>query len=332
MIDTPPRRGPGRKKAVTKALERPPAPPVFADRLPPSLTASAVWVCWRWVNDASRGWTKPPLSARTLKPCDVTDPDALALIEAALARVTAGRADGVGVALAPAGLLGVDLDDCRDPATGDIVPWANAIIAELDGYAEVSPSGTGVKVLVRAAKPGPRCRAGDVEVYDAGRYFTLTGHTLPGSADDPPARQPAVDAAVRPAVPGDSGPAARVDRRPGGRRGPPTRGTTSCWPSRSRPGTGPGCGGCSTGTPPGTPRRPRPTWPCARYSASTSPTRTGSPRSSAGRPCTAPSGTGPTTGIAPWPRRWPGRRSSTPRRPVRPARRPRLAPPPPPRR
>ena len=187
-------RGPGRKKAVKDSPDKPPVPPVHADRLPPSLTAQDVWLCWRWWHRPGQGWTKPPLSARTLKKCDVTDPAALGPFAAALARLSAGEVDGVGVTLAAVGLLGIDLDDCRDPATGDIAPWAAEIVAALDGYAEVSPSGTGVKVLVAAVKPGPRCRTGDIELYDRGRYFTVTGDVLPDSRPEPPARQDAVDA------------------------------------------------------------------------------------------------------------------------------------------
>jgi primase-polymerase (primpol)-like protein len=49
---------------------------------------------------------------------------------------------------------GVDLDGCLDPDTGDMEGWAREIIEELDSYTEVSPSGTGVHVLIRAALPG----------------------------------------------------------------------------------------------------------------------------------------------------------------------------------
>ena len=57
----------------------------------------------------------------------------------------------------------------------------------------MSPSGTGVKVLVVAAKPAGRCRAGDIEIYDRSRYFTLTGRTLPGSHAEPQPRQAELD-------------------------------------------------------------------------------------------------------------------------------------------
>src|SRR5262249_17926175 len=73
---------------------------------------------------------------------------------------------------------GIDLDDCRDVETGEIKPWAEEIIRDLDSYAEVSPSRTGVKVIVRGAVPAGGNRKGDVEMYDRGRYFAVTGHRL----------------------------------------------------------------------------------------------------------------------------------------------------------
>lgn len=86
---------------------------------------------------------------------------------------------GVGrVIRAEEGLVGVDFDKCLDPETGELTPWAAQAIDRLDSYAEVSPSGTGVKVWVKAptitrahVKPG-------LEIYPRGRYFTVTGLVL----------------------------------------------------------------------------------------------------------------------------------------------------------
>ena len=65
---------------------------------------------------------------------------------------------------------------------GLIVPWAQEIVERLDSYTEISPSGHGLHIIIRASKPGPSCRGGykdgEVEMYSEGRYFTITGHTL----------------------------------------------------------------------------------------------------------------------------------------------------------
>lgn len=86
---------------------------------------------------------------------------------------------GVGrVIRAEEDLVGVDLDKCLDPETGDLTPWATATIDRLGSYAEISPSGTGVKIWIKAptitrahVKPG-------LEIYPRGRYFTVTGLAL----------------------------------------------------------------------------------------------------------------------------------------------------------
>jgi hypothetical protein len=74
--------------------------------------------------------------------------------------------------------VGWDLDDCRDPKTGEIQPGAQEIIDRLNSYTEISPSRTGIRIFVKGnLPPGPR-RNGIAEVYDDGRYLTLTGHRV----------------------------------------------------------------------------------------------------------------------------------------------------------
>ena len=59
-----------------------------------------------------------------------------------------------------------------------------SIIRALDTYTEVSPSGKGVKLLLKAKLP-ERCTKVNhkvgIEVYEGGRYFTLTGHRIEGA-------------------------------------------------------------------------------------------------------------------------------------------------------
>jgi putative DNA primase/helicase len=96
------------------------------------------------------------------------------------------------------GLVGIDLDDGIDPETSALKPWAAALLARLDSYAEVSPSGTGLKVWVRGTKPGTGwCKEpfadGEVEMYDRGRFFTVTGLRWPDTPATIQDRQQAVD-------------------------------------------------------------------------------------------------------------------------------------------
>ena len=99
----------------------------------------------------------------------------------------AGRGDGVGIVLGSLAdgrtLCGVDLDGCRNPATGELTPIAQAVIELLSSYAEVSPTGTGVKVIcLGSLPPGRRAsECGGYECYESGRYFTITGQIVDGA-------------------------------------------------------------------------------------------------------------------------------------------------------
>jgi primase-polymerase (primpol)-like protein len=73
---------------------------------------------------------------------------------------------------------GIDLDDVIDE-NGVIDPEAHAIIDKMDSYTEVSQSGRGIHIIVRGKKPNSQCRRGNVEIYDKGRYFALTGDLWP---------------------------------------------------------------------------------------------------------------------------------------------------------
>jgi len=79
--------------------------------------------------------------------------------------------------------VGVDLDDCV--SDGELSEFANEVLCRFAGgaYAEVSPSGTGVKLWTRGNKPsGARSvnREMGLEVYDSGRWFAVTGVALDG--------------------------------------------------------------------------------------------------------------------------------------------------------
>jgi len=98
------------------------------------------------------------------------------------------------------GLVGIDLDGVRDPATRVIDPWALEILESLDSYAEVSPSGRGVKVWVRARLDRSYVKDG-CEVYTRGRYFVTTGQLIPRYSPTVQERQEEVLSLVKRAFP-----------------------------------------------------------------------------------------------------------------------------------
>lgn len=79
--------------------------------------------------------------------------------------------DGLGFALGD-GVACIDLDHCL--TDGVLADWAEPIVAACRGtYMEVSPSGEGLHIF-GLAEVGQGHRRNGVEVYDRGRYMTVT--------------------------------------------------------------------------------------------------------------------------------------------------------------
>jgi putative DNA primase/helicase len=152
--------------------------PVLTASIPYVLKERDQWAAWRWEKRGGK-WTKPPIRPATGSYARSNDPDTWGSLEEALRRMHKDRLPGFGFMFHPDdGPAGVDVDGCRDPETGEIESWALEIAAELDSYAEASPSGTGLKVFLRGELPSGRRRKGSIEMYDRERFFTTTGHRL----------------------------------------------------------------------------------------------------------------------------------------------------------
>lgn len=157
---------------------RPIPPAVQLDNIPSELIALPQWVAWRYALRDEK-WTKPPLDCHTGREAKSTDPATWSSFDEAVRFYQAGKADGIGFVFSASDpYAGIDLDDCRDES-GPLQAWAKEIVGGLSSYAEVSPSGRGVKIIVRGQLPPKgRRRKGDIEMYSESRYFTITGRRL----------------------------------------------------------------------------------------------------------------------------------------------------------
>lgn len=165
--------------------------PVNPAGVPPELQLLTRWVGWQYRTVGNR-IVKMPLDLRTLQPASVADPATWGSYEHALATYQRGRAHGIGLTLAD-DLVAVDLDHCVDPTTGELSPTAQAIVSQLHTYTEYSPSGAGLHLLARGAKPEGACKfPGGIEIYSTARYMTITGHHLPGTPPTPQHRSKAI--------------------------------------------------------------------------------------------------------------------------------------------
>jgi len=147
------------------------------------------WLCWR-IEERDGRPTKVPYSPLTGERASTTNPESWASYSEAVEAYREHGYAGIGVVFSEDDpFCGVDLDGCLNPETGEIEGWAQEIIEELDSYTEVSPSGSGIHVLVRGELQPGRNRKGRIEMYDRGRYFTVTGRHLAGTPPSIESRQ-----------------------------------------------------------------------------------------------------------------------------------------------
>ena len=95
-----------------------------------------------------------------------------------------GSFDGIGFMLAQGGgLVAWDIDNALDPTTGELEAWALEIVERLNSYTEITPSGRGLRIFALGQLPHQRHgrRKGQLEVYAAKRYVTVTGRRFPGT-------------------------------------------------------------------------------------------------------------------------------------------------------
>lgn len=145
--------------------------------IPRELRQLPQWVCWRSVQRDGKP-TKMPVQPSSAA-ASSTDPKTWSTFERVC--MTNGQFDGIGfVFTKEAGYTGVDFDKCRKPKTGETEKWALDIIKELDSYTELSQSGAGWHVIVKASLPPGGNRQGRMEMYDCKRFFCMTGAVLSG--------------------------------------------------------------------------------------------------------------------------------------------------------
>lgn len=133
------------------------------------------WVVWQAEpKENGEGFDKVPYSARTGLRASHSDSRTWASFEEAVAAYVRDGWSGVGFVFSSGDCFaGIDLDGVRDPQTGELTEWAETVIETFGSYTEVSPSGRGVHIYVKAEVPSKK--GGGVEVYSTRRFFTVTG-------------------------------------------------------------------------------------------------------------------------------------------------------------
>lgn len=138
------------------------------------------WVTYRLERDAKGRLDKIPYAPGTNQPASSTDPTTWTDYRTAVAKKNGDA--GLGFVFTKEfGITGIDFDKCRDPITGKVDSLIAGIVAKLHSYTEISQSGTGIHVLVKASLPVGARKRGSCEMYDSERFFVVTENPLLGT-------------------------------------------------------------------------------------------------------------------------------------------------------
>lgn len=156
------------------------------NNVPAELKALIQWCTWRYeIPSDDAAPTKVPYHPVTGAKMATDNPQTWCSFDEAVQHAT--RFNGIGFIFTNRDdYCGIDLDDpyALKPDGSpkfspekqiEIATRHTAILAQIPGYAEWSPSGTGMHILTKAKVPHGR-RRDAVEVYSDLRYFTMTGN------------------------------------------------------------------------------------------------------------------------------------------------------------
>ena len=179
-----------------------PAPPVYIrpnfGRMPTEMKLLKNWLMWAAVWNGKK-WTRRPIQilgygASTTNPKHWSSfEDVKQAYECAVARgcielrekekpIQQAHVGGVGFVFDGIpdtnGLVFAGVDFDKVISGGKITPLAAERIRRLGSYTELSVSGRGLHVIVKARPLESGITHDGVEMYTSGRYFTMTGEAL----------------------------------------------------------------------------------------------------------------------------------------------------------
>lgn len=151
-------------------------------KIPATLKAIDRWVLWRYVRRETKSgikWDKVPFSINGAYASSTNSETWSPFAEAEQAYLL-GDFDGVGIIISGPDFQGIDADDCVED--GVINSFGQELLDKIDGYAEISPSGTGIKIFAKTNLQSSNKKK-ELELYVDGRYFTVTGNRIEGHND-----------------------------------------------------------------------------------------------------------------------------------------------------
>lgn len=152
-------------------LPKPTALEVIAENIPYELKQIPQWVCWKYEYRNGK-WTKPPYQP-TKRKASIKDKDTWCPFDRVLTAYEKGDFDGIGIVLTEdMGIVGIDLDH---QSIKDAFIFLEGMY---NTYAEVSPSGNGIRIFAKGTLPEDGTNTKGFEIYKSKRYLTITGHVV----------------------------------------------------------------------------------------------------------------------------------------------------------
>lgn len=145
------------------------------ENIPLEMRTYAQWVVWRYEDREQSKPTKVPYSPNNGRLASVTDSSSWSTFEKAVHIFNShpNWCSGIGFVLTDKDPFAfIDLDDTQGDAAA--LERQHAIFTEFDSYAERSPSGKGLHIIIKGEIPSGRKRS-KIEIYSSLRYMTMTG-------------------------------------------------------------------------------------------------------------------------------------------------------------
>lgn len=154
------------------------------ENIPHEMRDFEQWIVWRFEENDHGKPTKVPYSPITNYPAKVNDSSTWSTYENAVAAVALSGYSGIGFVLTDVDPYAfIDLDEPKKPNGEAVDPdtykeiWdrQQQVFLEFDSYAELSPSGKGLHIIVKGKLESGRKRS-SIEVYSSLRFMTMTGN------------------------------------------------------------------------------------------------------------------------------------------------------------
>lgn len=156
--------------------------PVEHENIPDALRQAERWCVWKRQWDGEE-FSKPPYQAGNPKyKLSKTNPSQWRPFATAVQAYEQHEdIDGLGF-VTGGGFIAIDYDECVDEVTREVRPDVLEEVMRFNSYAEFSPSGRGIRVILRGSLPGKNLsgRTYFPEIYGDGGYVTVTGAMVPG--------------------------------------------------------------------------------------------------------------------------------------------------------